>query len=313
MRFAMVLAFVLILAGLATDAPAGDDRPKPAKKDEGRALSETEWIARILDIEKVNSVGVKKKDVLAFEAKRTVVLVRVKIWDVRSTALGTEIDIVDVMPQPEAVAKNRLPRDPILLPREDRDAIRDWRRWDRLTFKVKPSVAPDGSLSYERLVTGAADIARIPDPGIEYPPQPKDLAPLDSFGAWAERYADACRIPDWRAAWQCYSLASSRLFPMSATARDGAVDAGGRAPRAPVSVLFVVTKPTGVAGFGLVDGDGRLATTARAVVEDPQVAEALKAGTRAEIYFRVHGFDRREDMETHRGRFRVDVTFGHVK
>jgi hypothetical protein len=313
MRVGAVVALVLLLLALAADAPAGDEPPKAPKKDLGRPVSETEWIARVLDIDKVDAVGVKRKDLLAFAAKRSVVLVTVKIWDIRTTPLGAEIDIVDVMPQPEAITKNRLPRNPILLPPEERAAISEWGRWDRLTFKVKPSVTADGALDYERLVAGAKDLNRVPNPGVEYPPLTKDLAPLDSFGDWLTRFAGCCGIPDWRMAWQAYSLASSRVFPMSATAREGAVDANGRGPRVPVNVVFDIAKATGLGGYGLLDGSGRPITTVRALVEDPQVAESLTAGAKAVIHLRVHGFQDKAEMERQRGRFRVEVSFGRLR
>ena len=307
MRLHTFVASFAFLALLAGRAPAGDDAPKPPKKDTSRAISEEEWIAKVQDVDRVDAVGVKKKDVLAFHAKKNVVLVRSKIWDVRQTAQGIEVDIVEVMPVPAAMAKHRLPRAPIVLAAEDKEAIKDWKRWDRLTFKMKPAVAADGALSYQRLIESVADVGRIANPGIEYPPPGKPLAGLDAFGPWVERYARAFAVPDWRAAWKYYQAASAQLFPVSATVRQGAPNVQGRGPRAPVTLEFAVTGTTGSGLYGLPT------TTARVLIEDPQVTEALPAGARAELYFRVHGFEDSPDMAKQRGRFLVDVSFGKVR
>jgi hypothetical protein len=313
MRLHTFAASVAFVALLAARAPAGDDAPKPPKKDNARAISEEEWIVKVKDVARIDAVGVKKKDVLAFEARKAIVLVRSKIWDVRPTQDGIEVDIMEVMPVPDAIAEYRLPRDPILLPAEDAEAVKEWKRWDRLTFKVKPKVTPDGALQYERIIESAADVGRIPNPGVEYPPVAKPLADTDSFADWVDRYARACCVPDWRTAWKYYTGATSRLFPVTVTVRQGALDRSGRGPRAPVSLVFDIVRTANVSGYGLVDSAGHPSTSTQAVVDDPQVAEALKAGARAELYFRVHGFESSADLETHRGRFRVDVTFGRLR
>ena len=306
-------AAILLLAAFAAVAPAGEDPPGPAKKDNSRVYSEEDWIAKVKDLAKVNQVGLKKKDLMEFEAKRSVVRVCVKIWDIRPTREGLLIDVVEVQPSRVVADKDRLPRDPIVLAATDNEVVKDWKRWDRLAFKVKPKVTPDGVFTYERKIASATDIDRVPNPGIEYPPKQRTLTEADGFGAWVEKYARWCEVPDWRSAWKTYTWAASVSFPMTATVRDGAIDAAGRSARGPVSLVFDVHRSTGVTGFGLLDGQGHPTPTARALVEDPQVIEALKPGTRAELWFRVVGFENREDMEIRKGRFRVEVTFGRVK
>ena len=92
--------------------------------------------SRVKELKGTDLVGIKKKDVMAREAAKSVVRVRVKIWDIRPTKDGIAIDVVDVIPKkPE----ERLSRDPIVLYAEDRDVVKDWKRWDRLAFKVEPT------------------------------------------------------------------------------------------------------------------------------------------------------------------------------
>jgi len=312
MRATIGAAFLLLFAAFAADAPADEDKPAaPKKKDDTVVYAEDAWLAKVRDISNVDVVGVKKTDVLTRVAAKAVVTVRVKIWDIRSTKAGLAVDIVDIVPRGNA---EHLSRDPIVLFAEDREAMKDWKRWDRLTFKVKPKVTPDGFIEYTRLVSSAADVDRTPNPGIEYFFPERPLADLDEFGSWTEKYSRACCAEDWKTAWKHYSRAASVAFPMSACVRQGAADpTSGRTPRGPVTLCFDIAGSTGVTDYGLLDSHGHPCTWAMARVDDPQAIEALQTGARAVILLNVKGLDRREDVEFRKGRFRVDVAFGRVK
>lgn len=178
---------------------------------------------------------------------------------------------------------------------------------------MKPKVTPDGVLVYERVIRNAADIDLTPDPGVEYAPPTLPRADTDVFDDWVARYARACYTPDWKAAWRYYARATSLAFPMTATVRDGALDASRRASRGAASLTFDFVKPTGVTGYGYIDAQGHPLTSAKVLVDDPQAVEALKPGSRAEILFHVLGIERADDLQVRQGRFRVEITFGRVK
>jgi hypothetical protein len=300
---------VSLLGGLVAGARAGDEKPGGAKKDV-HVYSEEEWLAKVRDIQNIDVVGVKRTDVLSREAAKSVIRMRVKIWDVRPTKDGPAVDLVDVVPSSAPADAPRLPRDPIVLPPSDGETVAAWKRWDRLTFKVTPKVAPDGSIAYAREVRGASDIDRLPNPGIEYPTSDVPLARADAFRDWVERFSRACAVPEWKTAWKSYSQAAATAFPVSATAREAPA---GPLQRGPVSRVFDISDYTGTTGYGLLDAQGHPRTWANVEIADPQVAEALKGGVRAELHIHVLGFDKREDLELHEGRFRTHVTFGRIR
>jgi hypothetical protein len=307
------VAVLLLLLGFAAAAPAGDDKPPAGKKENLRVYSEEEWIEKLKDIQKVDLVGFKREKVLAYEANKAIVRVRVKIWDIRPSANGPTIDIVDIIPRRSVPDSERISREPIVIPAVDGDAIKEWKRWDRLAFKVKPKVTPDGFVQYERHVNGVVDIDRTPNPGVEYAPQEQQLAGLDSFDDFCARYARAVGEPDWKAAWRQYHGARSKLFPVTARVQRGAVDAQGRAPRGPSSIVFDFAKPPGVTGFGHCDGRGHPQMTASVVVDDPQLVEKLTPGAPAELLLQIVGLERASDLEVRQGKFRVEVSFGKAK
>ena len=314
MRRMRALAVMFLVGVLAVRASAGDDAAGGQKVKDVTVFSEEDWLQKVKDISKVDTVGVKRTDVLTRQAAKSVIRMRVKIFDIRTTREGLAIDIVDVSPCRARADAAALPRDPILLPAEDGPAVGEWKKWDRIVFKVKPKVLPDGALQYTRLVSGAADLDRIPNPGIEYVPSDRPLAKTDAFGDWVDRYSRACCTPDWRTAWKMYSHANDLWFPVSAKVRAVAAEfAGGRAHRGPCSVTFDFTGSTGVTGYGYVDAQGHPQTWAQVVVEDPQIGETLVAGARAELRLRILGLEKREDLELREGRFRVEVAFGRVK
>jgi hypothetical protein len=311
MKTIAAAALFLLLAFMAASAPADEDKPAaPKKKDDRHVYTEEEWIAKVKDLENVDVVGFKKQDVKTRTAAKSAVRVCVKIWDIRATKDGLSIDVVDVVPRGDA---QRLSRDPIVLSAEDSEAVKDWKRWDRLAFKVEPKVTPDGAWQYTRIITRASDIDRTVNPGVEYAPAALPLAEVDSFDDFIGRFSRACASEDWKTAWKSYLHAAKIAYPASATVHEGLVDASGRAPRGPVNLVFDIVKPTAVSGYGFCDAQGHPMTSARVVVDDPQAIEALKTGARAEILLHVHGIGRFDDFAVKKGRFAVEVWFGRVK
>lgn len=315
MRTNRMWAVLLVVVALCARAPAGDGAaPGPKKKEpEFIVRSEEEWFAKVRDIDKIDSISIKKSDVVAKEAARTVIRSRVKIRDIRAAEEGVAIDIMDVVPL--RAGAERLSRPPIHLPATDRAAIAAWTKWDRLVFKVKPKVTPDGALEYARLVTTAADIERTPNPGVEYPEPARPLARVDTFRDFVDRYTHAITAGKWRPVWQMYAQATAALFPMTAVVKDpgagDAADAGSR-PKASVHA-FEIAESTGVTGYGLLDSKQHPISSVWIDVDDPQVAETLKNGMRADLYFWVSGIENAADLEVREGHFKVTVTFGRLK
>jgi hypothetical protein len=182
----------------------------------------------------------------------------------------------------------------LVVPPAAAEAASAWQRWDRVEWRLRPSMHHLGRIDFSVEFDRLADVVRTPNPGVEPPPPPGQPGSPAAFETWLGKFARAAYYNDVRTAAQQWGFAAKKtwLYPATITDVSGRV-LGKLNADAYIDAILTTSRPGFRPDFGVqVIHNGERTVrrwgfdpkgTFEFYVADPQLAALLEPGTKVEV------------------------------
>ncbi len=189
-------SMLLVVLALFAASAVAEDAPKPQPP---KLVAWEDWSAELDAVVKRKLSTIARVEKLRALCDSRLIEVRGKIRDIKKSGDGMEIATCGVHGVPPDLGS-------FFIAADEKPAVANWGMWDRLTWRLTPSVSDDGEVLYDRVYAGPGDVKRTENPGTEWP-KIENAGSATQFAEWCIEFSghvaerrDAAAIASYRKA-----------------------------------------------------------------------------------------------------------------